>query len=151
LPISRTILTHRRSKLKTAIAGCVATVVLAGCDRGPQMVPVTGQVLYKGKPLEFGSVMFQPPSGQPATGDIQPDGTFSLSTYRPGDGAVVGSHKVRIACYQSQSPTAVKGPGEQSLGRLLIPMKYTLFDQSRLTAEVREDRTEPFIFELSDL
>jgi hypothetical protein len=81
---------------------------------------------------------------------IESDGTFSLSTYRPGDGAVVGTHKVRIACYDSQRPGTVKGPGEQSLGKLLIPLKYTLFDQSGLTAEVREDAQEPFVFELSD-
>jgi hypothetical protein len=130
---------------------CAALAVLAGCDRGPTLVPVTGKVLYKGKPLEFGSVMFQPSSGQPAVGEIHADGTFTLSTFGPNDGAVVGSHKVRIACYESQNPSAVKGPGEQSLGKLLIPMKYTLFDQSGLTAEVREDRTEPFVFELSDL
>ena len=128
----------------------LALAALVGCDRGPTLVPVTGKVLYKGKPLEFGSVMFQPPSGQPAVGEIQPDGTFTLSTFRPDDGAVVGTHKVRIACYESQRRGTAKGPGEQSLGRLLIPMKYTLFDQSGLTADVREDQNEPIVFELFD-
>ena len=114
------------------------------------MMPVTGTVHYNGRPLEFGSVTFQPRSGQPARGVIQKDGSFSLSTYRPGDGAVVGEHQVRITGYESQRDPAASGPGERSLGKLLIPMKYTLFDQSGLAAEVREDRTEPFVFELSD-
>lgn len=125
-----------------------AILLLAGCERGPQMVPVTGKVLYNGQPLAFGSIAFQPPSGQPARGEIQSDGTFSLSTYRPGDGAVVGRHKVRVACYESQRPNAAKLPGEQSLGKLLIPQKYTLFDESGLTAEVIADGNEPFVFEL---
>jgi hypothetical protein len=115
------------------------------------MAPVTGKVLYNGKPLEFGSVTFQPPSGQAARGKIQSDGSFSLSTYRPGDGAVVGSHKVRITCYESQGRTIAKGAGEQSLGKLLIPERYTFFDQSGLTAEVRPDPSGPIVFELSDL
>lgn len=136
------------SPFDSRIILCLATVVLAGCDRGPKLAPVTGKVLYNGKPLEFGSVMFQPPSGQPAVGEIQADGTFTLSTFQLNDGAVVGSHKVRIACYESQRSSAAKGPGEQSLGRLLIPMKYTLFDQSGLTAEVREEDNMPFVFEL---
>jgi hypothetical protein len=34
------------------------------------MVPVTGTVHYNGRPLEFGSVTFQPRSGQPARGVI---------------------------------------------------------------------------------
>jgi hypothetical protein len=124
--------------------------VVPGCDSGPKVVPVSGKVLYHGKPLQFGTVMFQPPTGQPAIGEIRPDGTFSLSTFRPNDGAVVGKHKVRIACYESQRGGGPKGPGEQSLGKLLIPQRYTLFDQSGLTAEVREDSNEPFVFELTD-
>lgn len=120
-----------------------------GCDRGPTMAPVTGKVLYNGKPLEFGSVAFQPTQGQPAEADIQPDGTFVLSTYRLHDGAVVGLHKVRVACYESQKPNAKQAAGEQKLGRLLIPVKYTLFDQSGLTAEVRESGNEPIVLELT--
>src|SRR4051794_27534527 len=96
-------------------------VIIGGCSRGPAMVPVTGKVLLGGKPLEFGSVTFQPPRGQPAQGTIQSDGTFTLSTYRLNDGAVIGKHKVRITCYESEKPNATKSPGEQRLGKLLIP------------------------------
>jgi hypothetical protein len=113
------------------------------------MVPVTGKVLYNGKPLEFGSIAFQPPSGQPAQSEIQSDGTFELSTYRLHDGAVVGLHKVRVACYESQKPNAARPAGEQKLGKSMIPQKYTFFDQSGLTAEVKEGGNEPFVFELS--
>lgn len=133
-------------------AGAALLVLLAstcGCDHGPTMAPVTGKVLYNGKPLQFGSVAFQPPQGQPAEADIQPDGTFVLSTYRLRDGAVVGRHKVRVACYESQRPNAQQAAGEQKLGRLLIPVKYTLFDQSGLTAEVRESGNEPIVLELN--
>jgi len=130
-------------------SAAAVSVAVVGCDRGPEIVPVTGTVLYNGEPLPFGSVTFQPPSGQPARGEIRGDGTFELSTYRRGDGAVVGKHKVKIACYESQHPAAVKGPGEQSLGRSLIPTNYTLLDQSGLVAEVRPGENEPFVFDLS--
>jgi hypothetical protein len=112
-------------------------------------VPVSGKVLYNGQPLKFGTVAFQPPRGQYASGDIQSDGTFELSTYRPNDGAVAGTHQVRITCYESQRPNAVKAPGEQTLGKALIPTKYTIFGQSGLTAEVKEGSTEPFVFHLT--
>jgi hypothetical protein len=114
------------------------------------MTQVTGKVLYNGKPLEFGTIAFQPPSGQPARGDIQPDGTFTLSTYRLNDGVVLGKHKVRVACYESQRPGTVKPPGEQSLGKLLIPQKYTFFEQSGLSAEVHEGENPPLTFELKE-
>ena len=125
-----------------------AFALVAGCHRGPTMAPVTGKVFYNGRPLEFGSVMFQPASGQPAQGQIQSDGTFTLSTYKEADGAVVGRHKVRITCYETEKPGFPRSPGEQTLGRLLIPEKYTFLDQSGLSADVSIDREEPFVFEL---
>ena len=126
----------------------VTLAILAGCNRGPKMTPVTGKVLYNGRPLEFGVVMFQPPSGQPAQGEIAPDGTFTLSTYRLNDGVVLAKHKVRVACYESMRPGSAKGPGERTLGKPLVPEKYMLFDQSGLTADVDENNHE-FTFELS--
>jgi hypothetical protein len=129
--------------------GLTMICLLSGCNSGPTVVPVTGKVLYNGRPLEFGSVTFQPPRGQPAQGEIQSDGTFVLSSYRPNDGAVVGKHQVRVACYESQKKGAPKQPGEQSLGKMLIPINYTLFDQSGLTADVRAEGNEPFVFQLT--
>lgn len=123
-------------------------LLCAGCNRGPQMAPVTGKVTYNGQPLTFGVVQFQSASGQPARGEIQSDGTFSLSTFRQGDGAVVGSHRVRVACYESQRPGTKPTGGEQALGKSLIPLNYTLFDQSGLTAEVQAGENEPLVIEL---
>lgn len=128
----------------------VLPILAVGCERGPTVVPVTGSVKYHGKPLEFGTVMFQPAQGQPARGTIQPDGSFTISTFKEGDGATVGLNRVRISCYESQRPQATPQVGEQSLGKLLIPQRYTLFDQSGLTADVKESGNEPFVFELSD-
>jgi hypothetical protein len=137
-----------RTPAAHVLAFLACSFFVVGCNRGPAMVPLTGKVIYNGKPLEFGTVAFQPPGGQPARGDIQPDGTFTLSTYRLNDGVVLGKHKVRVACYESQRPGTVKPPGEQSLGKLLIPKKYTLFEQSGLTAEVHEGENPPLTFEL---
>lgn len=103
------------------------------------VAPVEGRVLYRGKPLEFGSVLFQPDVGPTARGIIQPDGTFRLSTYGNGDGAVLGTHRVQIGCFEGQRPGAETGDAasETALGRPLIPRRYTRFDQSGLTAEVQ--------------
>lgn len=123
-------------------------LLASGCRRGPAMAPASGKVTYNGQPLKFGSVTFQPSSGQPARGEIQSDGTFSLSTYKLNDGAAIGPHKVKIACYESQRAPKPAGGGEQTLGKSLIPTNYTLFDQSGLTADVRPGNNEPFVFEL---
>jgi hypothetical protein len=79
------------------------TVLLAGCGTNiPTTYPVTGKVVYKkGKPVTYGRVEFQSKSHPElrATGRIQPDGTFALTTTLGGEsaaGAVAGEHKVLI-------------------------------------------------------
>src|SRR5262245_16358306 len=86
------------SLLVIAAALLVQSWGCGGSDGKPPeglTVPVKGQVTYKGKPLTGGSIMFEPvDGGREAHGTIQPDGTFSLSTFRSGDGAVRGVHRV---------------------------------------------------------
>lgn len=139
---------ERFRRVRPAILIAAVTLLFVGCHRGPQLAPVTGKVMYNGQPLSFGVVQFQSASGQPARGEIQSDGTFSLSTYRPGDGAVVGTHRVRVTCYESQRPGTKPTGGEQTLGKSLIPLNYTLFDQSGLTAEVKAGENQPIVLEL---
>ncbi len=136
-----------QSRAWIAVACVLAGI--GGCKRGPTVVPVTGKVVHNGKALEFGSITFQPSSGPQARGEIQSDGTFQLSTLALNDGVVPGTHKVKVACYDSQNPKAAKAAGEQGLGKLLIPRKYTTFNTSGLTADVKASGNEPFVFELT--
>src|SRR4051794_10007672 len=84
-----------------------AGLAAGGCGpAGPQLGEVHGKVTYKGKPLSFGSVVFVPAAGlgkegptgggQPASDDIQADGSYILSTNAFGDGAIVGEGKVVV-------------------------------------------------------
>jgi hypothetical protein len=131
----------------------VLLLVAVGCKERPAMAPVTGRVTYRGQPLKFGSVMFQHKSGgQPAAGTIQPDGTFALSTFQPGDGARVGLHLVRIACFEGNDPARQQTmpTGEVVLGRSLIPRKYGSFGASGLEVEVKAGEPQEFTFDLTD-
>jgi hypothetical protein len=139
-------------KLAISLA-LVALSATGGCGSGKLPVaPAKGQVFYQGKPLEFGSVMFQPSAGPPARGIIQPDGSFQLSTYGANDGAIIGLHQVRVACFESQRPAGSAPPagkGEAGVGRSLIPAKYSNLDTSELLVEVKA-ANEPFVLNLAD-
>jgi hypothetical protein len=111
-------------------------LVLSGCGQRPALVPVSGRVTLDGKPLKFGSVMIQPAAGPAARGTIQADGSFTVGTFKPGDGAIVGPATVRVACYEQQRPGAPAPQGELALGKSLIPEKYTQFETSGITASV---------------
>jgi hypothetical protein len=139
---------HRQLTWLLAVSLATYACAMAGCgnDR-PPTVPVQGCVQYRGKPLKFGAVIFQPEMGSPATGVIQSDGSFRLST-EGRDGAIVGKHKVAISCYDTEEPGHARDP-KGRLGKLLIPQRYVYPQSSGLTAEVKA-KNEPFRLELVD-
>lgn len=78
------------------ISGTLLLVLLASGCGGPRLAPVTGTVTYGGKPVTQGKIMFYPDDGRMATAEIGADGTFTLTTFLPNDGALVGTHRVAI-------------------------------------------------------
>ncbi len=95
--------------------------------------------------------MFQPDGGQPARGEIQPDGTFVLTTNTLGDGATVGINRVRVTCYESQDRSTPSGNESKSaLGKLLIPKKYTSIQTSGIEVEVIDGDNPEVVIELND-
>jgi hypothetical protein len=118
----------------------LASVAVIGCGGGPVTEPVEGRVTLDGQPLTAGTVTFTPQGGRSATGFIQSDGTFSLSTFADGDGALPGLHKVSIAGGGTGTPQrpdfdsdAVKAAAAASP----IPAIYANPDSSGLTFEVK--------------
>jgi len=84
---------------------CLAAAVLlslsvAGCGTasGAPKGQVRGKIIAGGQPVTAGEVTFAPLEAAleaaPATGAVQPDGTFVLSTRKDGDGAAIGKHQV---------------------------------------------------------
>lgn len=140
----------RRWMALLAAVGLAAAVGGCGSDR-LDVAPAKGKVTYKGKALEFGSVLFQPDKGPPARGQIQSDGTFTLGTYGDRDGAVIGKHKVEVRCSETQKPGYAPPAGEEApVGKSLIPAKYNRGETSGLTAEVKAKGPNEFTFDLAD-
>jgi hypothetical protein len=124
-------------------------MLVVGCGPKGDMAtaPVKGKVTYNGAPLPSGTVMFVPEQGPAATGEIRPDGTYSLGTYGTNDGAVLGNHKVSITAIadmgdmlpEAQSPTPPP----------LVPQKYLSHESSGLVVEVKSGTNE-VDFDLTD-
>jgi hypothetical protein len=110
---------------------------LAGCGPTPPAFRVTGTVTYQGQRLTTGAVAFHNLDGASplAKGEIRPDGTFELTTHRPGDGAPAGEYKVTVT-------SMIPGQGvEWEKGYVppkpLIPLKYMRLADTPLRAAVR--------------
>jgi hypothetical protein len=115
----------------------LAAVLLASCsgcgsDAGQfvgKTIPVKGKVTFKGKPLTQGEIVFEPDggAGREAHGNIQGDGTFELTTFKAGDGAVPGTHRV-----------AVSGTSKKDA----VPVKYKNTSSSKTEVEVAEGKAD---------
>ena len=81
-------------------AAAALLAALAGCSRGParpKVAPLHGRVLYKGQPLAGYDVTFMcPGSPRYSYGVTDEEGHFTLTTFEPNDGAVVGENKVTV-------------------------------------------------------
>jgi hypothetical protein len=123
-------------------------MLLTSCGpRGEATAIVRGKVTYAGKPVPNGTVNFIPDRGPSATGEIQPDGSYTLTTYKSGDGAVIGAHKVIVVAMQDMSNRLPEN--RTPLPPPIVPVKYTSLATSDLTADVQK-KENTINFDLKD-
>ncbi|MEZ6097094.1 MAG: hypothetical protein R3C03_23205 [Pirellulaceae bacterium] len=78
---------------------CLFLAITCGCSDGyPKRFPVKGVVRFpNGELVKTGTVEIGMPGSEwTASGKIERDGTFVLSTVNPGDGAIAGEHRVTV-------------------------------------------------------
>ena len=131
---------RRRLRVFTAVLSIGFAAL--GCVPISDSVPVQGVVLLDGKPLPGGIVQFQPTSGQLATGEIAPDGSFTLSRHATADGVLPGTYRVSVLAYDPQAST-------QSEENLIVPLKYTRFGTSGIEFTVFPGTVKPVMINLS--
>ncbi len=128
----------RRRWAAGLLAAMLAPVVGCGHSNSLPSYPVyevKGKVvLADGKPLSGGWISFVPKGDLPVvpSGEIGPDGTFSLAT-GSGQGAPPGEYKIRVEAPQLQS-----GPSK-SRKRPAFPSKYTDEDSSGVVVTVKAE------------
>jgi hypothetical protein len=124
--------------LRVATLFCLA--VLVGCSgNGIATYAVEGIVtLEDGTPLQTGTVEFNSLEHDlTASGSIQSDGTFRLTTYKAGDGAVSGDHDAVVVQLISTEDLPLH---DHDHGPTIDP-KYSHYDSAGLRFTVHDDRT----------
>ena len=161
--------------LNTARCGVLAAglFVIAGCSSGkvdaPTTVPVSGTVMYKGKPVEGATVIFRSDaSSLAASGVTDSEGKFELTTKTANDGAVPGEHVVTVskvtggAQTSDEAMTAMlddpsilaqasdKQNKSKAVPKALLPAKYAHAKTTPLKETVTEDGPNEFVLQLAD-
>lgn len=128
-------------------------LVSAGCgSRHPATVPVEGLVAFAdGTPVRGGRIEFESElGGINARGTLNNEGEFHLTTYRDGDGAVVGRHRVivqqMISPYAGTPGNAKHSPHGPPPTK--VPTRYGDYRTSPLTAEVTSDPQQRIVLQI---
>jgi hypothetical protein len=130
---------------------CVGVALLsatAGCGRGDsEMIPIRGEVLFEGKPLAEGQVVYlpkTPQSGRQASGPVKPDGTFEMTTQKAKDGVAFGEYDIVVFGYgtdpSSDAPSREAFEGQRNRKRpSSIPERYSARETSGLSDSVTSE------------
>jgi hypothetical protein len=121
-----------RSIIQAGLVLC-AVILFSGCTGGRlPTAPVRGKVTYKGAPLNTGTVTFVPDTTAApcAYGEIGADGSYELTTYKRGDGAVLGTHRIMVS--------ALKVDPKRPEATSLVPSKFSSEQTSGLAADVQK-------------
>jgi hypothetical protein len=97
----------------------LVAVVVAGCSDPNRPYPVSGTVIFEnGEPAREaagGTITFNSAElKKSSVGEIQPDGTFRLTTTRKDDGAPPGRYKVTV-----MNPLPPDNPGQPAPKRVI--------------------------------
>ena len=122
--------------------------IFLGCGPSrPETATVTGKITFQGKPVPEGTIIFYPENGRSASGRIQADGTYTLTTFEKGDGAILGNHTVTIEAVRFPQGAQPKSLEEEiAMGKKtksqntnpvwFVPQQYADQTTSNLTAKV---------------
>lgn len=98
------------SRRITVRAGLLLVVLGGGCSRDqPMTVPVSGHITFGGGacPAE-GTIVFSPIAVEkglprrPGTARFQLDGTFTVTSFREGDGLIPGHYRAIVSCWKGE-------------------------------------------------
>jgi hypothetical protein len=138
---------------RSIVLSALLLLLTSGCgSSGPEFVPVTGVVTLDGQPVAEAGVLFTPvEGGRPGRAGTDSQGQFVISTFKTGDGLLVGKYAVTVAKVETAAVPLVDGlptPSARAGQKWLLPKKYAATKTSGLSVEVKT-AMKPVALELS--
>ena len=144
-------------KTLRAPIGLLVGMVLINCcacsgDGRLPVFPVSGQVMYQGKPTPDALIIFHPENDPNNTAPrpltrVSPDGSFTLTTYETNDGAPAGKYKVTIT-WVKDSDNGNTAKEDIRPAKNLVPERYSKVETSGLEVEIKKEPNKLAAFNL---
>jgi hypothetical protein len=144
---TQSLMVSSREILFLAAASLLASA--AGCSDHLPTYPVAGKVQFTtGGPVHVGTVELKSREhGVQARGQIQSDGSFTLTTYKDGDGAVAGIHDCVVV--QLVVTEGLTGHRPSAVG--VVDQRFASYSTSKLTVEISPDKANEVVLEVEGI
>jgi hypothetical protein len=136
--VSHVRLPSRSHVAATLLLAALLTALGCGSKHADRLAvfPVSGRILWDGRPLPNAFVVLHPQGPQDlraitARGQTDQDGNFRVTTYEAGDGAPAGAYAVTVAYHQLITTGGGYEPGPN-----VLPPKYASPQTTDLTVHV---------------
>lgn len=135
-PISKKSFQANSTRLYHVLGIALLVLIAVGCQRQGD---VTGKVLYKSKPLVFGTVFIEGSDGNAGQGNIAQDGSFTVRGIATGTAkvAVNSPNPKGIALIPPKDPAKKQEPYPDIAGWFEIPNQFGSVDTSGLTYKIK--------------
>jgi hypothetical protein len=132
-------LSHGDDRVVACSIVTIVSLLLTGCSGEVPTYKVRGQVVYAddGQPVPGGvTVVFESvePPYRRASGDLDAEGRFELSTTRQGDGAMEGKQRIRFT-----APVSHVQPDPNVAVAKVMDSKFCDFATSGITVDIKPD------------
>lgn len=145
---------HTVNEISAAGAAKKSLVVLlilylCGCSDRLTTYPVSGKVHFTtGGPVHVGAIELRSRAyGVQARGLIQPDGSFTLTTYVEGDGAIAGIHDCVVV--QFVMAEGIRDHRPSTIG--VVDRRYANYATSGLTVEITPQRYNKIVLQVEGI
>ncbi|MDR2704754.1 MAG: carboxypeptidase-like regulatory domain-containing protein [Planctomycetaceae bacterium] len=137
-------------KFKILTSLLILLPLVIGCNNQglSGLYKVKGKVTLQGQPIGNVSISLKPiendPEKRPASGTSREDGTFVITTLKPGDGAYPAKYKVLLGRVE------IKSIGGNTIGRDTIPKKYRDPNTTPIEYEVKAGKNPDLIIDIDE-
>lgn len=120
----------------------------------PKTHKAKGTLMMDGQPLEGATIVMHAQAHDLSSqGVSDANGKFTLSTFKPNDGAVAGAHKVAVTkrTYE-EVKTKFNSAEENSVAKVpkeLLPKRYSSPVTSDIEVSIKEDGNNDLLIEIS--
>lgn len=132
-----------RSFLRASAFALAVCFLISGCGSS-NVVPVSGTLTYKGKPVTNAVVNFMPETGRPSSAKTDQNGQFTLLYDPQIKGAQIGKHRVFVTLNTAADqnlPGAI--PGEAPKLSRESNEFFSKYGNEKSTVEVVIDKARP--------